>query len=358
MMKKFTAMLLAAATAATLIACGTTAAPAAAPAAPAAAEETAEPAEEAVEETTEAAPAGETITLQFSSNFAADHPVMLGMQEMADRVKERTNGQLEIVLYPSEQLGSTNDVLDMISIDATDMTMTGSGGLASRIDRIGVFDAPYVFKDAHSMLAFAYSDKAEELWNELAESSNIRVIGAMYNGARYVTCNKEVHTPEDMTGMKLRVPDEPMGLAYGAAMGAKPTPMAFGEVYMALQNGTVDGQENPLVNIINGQFYEVQDYLVQTEHVLANQVIVISDKKYQALPEELRTVLDEELTAELETLTQMNIDNEAANRDFLQENGMTLIVPDVEAFKEATSVVIDDYRDVWGDLYDYIQEME
>lgn len=346
MNKRILAIILALVMVFALAACGAPAAPA--PEAPAADAPAAEaPAEEKVD----------PIELRFGNNFVSDHPIVAGFDAMAERLAERTGGAVTFVQYPGEQLGNTNDCVNSVSTDTLDFCIGGVGMCASRLATLKIYDCPYVFRDAEHMINFSYSDVAQEMWDQLAAESNLRFMGVIYNGARYLTTTKvPVTTPADLNGLKLRVPDEPMGRAYGAAMGGTPTPMTFGEVYMGLKQGTIDGQENPLTNIIDGKLYEVQKYIHPTGHVLATQALFMSEASWQRLTAEQQDILLEEIRNTCAELSQQIADAEAANLQYVLDQGMELIEPDVEAFKEACSVVVDEYKGEWGeDLYDIVQ---
>lgn len=347
MTKKALALLLALIMVLSLAACGTkteSTAPSDAGTAP---EEDAAPEE----------PAVEPINLRFGMNFVSNHPIVAGFEAMAERLEERTNGAVTLTLYPGEQLGNTNDCVNAVSTDTLDLAIGGVGMVSSRLPALKIFDCPYIFRDAEHLVNFSYSDVAGELWDQLAGESNLRFVGVIYNGARYLTMsNTPVTTPEDLNGMKLRVPDEPMGLAYGKAMGGNPTPMTFGEVYMGLQQGVIDGQENPLTNIIDGRLYEVQKYIIPTGHVLATQASFMSEASYQRIPEEYRAIFQEEFDRTCAELTQQILDMEAENLQYLLDQGMELVEPDIEAFKEACAAVVDQFKGEWGeDMYDIVQ---
>ena len=302
----------------------------------------------------------EVIELQFSINFAADHQITKGYEKMAEAIKEKSGGRLIITVFPGAQLGKTNDVLSMINADAMDMTCTGTGAMATYYSPLGIFDAPYVFEDAAHMLKFANSETGQEIWNGLAKASNLRNIGTVYYGTRQITMAKVAATnPKEMNGLKLRVPDEPMGLAYGKALGASPTPMAFGEVYLALQQGVVDGQENPLPSIISGKFYEVCKYLVLSGHVIGNQATIINEKTYQALPTDLKSILDEEAAKYVKEMSDETSANEEEQLAFLKSEGMEVVIPDINAFKSSCKSIIDDYESSWGEgLYEKVQALK
>lgn len=299
------------------------------------------------------------IKLRFATNLPVSHTVTIGYQAIADAVKEKTDGQIEITIFPSEQLGKEKDVTDAIANATGDMSGIGPGEMARRYAPALIFDAPYIFNGPEHLLAFANGEEGKKLWDEQAEQTNIRNLGMLYYGTREVTSNVEINTPADMAGFKLRVPDQPMPLAYGKGLGAKPTPMAFGEVYLSLQQGVVDGQENPVPTIVSNKFNEVQDYLIKTNHVVAAVGIIISEEKYQSIPDDLRAILDEEVAKGCEQISNNIRAEEESLIEELKAEGMTIIEPDVDAFKESCSFIYDEYKSKWGEnLYDTIQSVE
>lgn len=303
-------------------------------------------------------PAPEVIKLRLGTNLPAQHTLTVGYQAVADAVKEKTNGQIEISVFPSEQLGKEKDVTDAIANNTGDMAVIGPGEMARRFAPCLIFDAPYVFDGADHLLAFANGSEGKKLWDDQAEQTNIRNLGMIYYGTRQVTSNTKAMSPSEMAGLKLRVPDQPMPLAYGKGLGAKPTPMAFGEVYLALQQGVVDGQENPVPTIVANKFNEVQDYLIRTGHVVASVGFIISEEKYQSIPEDLRAILDEEVAKGCVEMSNAILADEESLLSELEASGMEIVEPDVEAFRENCKFIFDEYASKWGEgLYETIQSV-
>ncbi|MFD1065008.1 DctP family TRAP transporter solute-binding subunit [Oceanobacillus locisalsi] len=300
---------------------------------------------------------GEDVVLQFGTNLPESHIMAQGYQKMADEVEENSNGRLKIDMYYSDQLGNERDVTESIAQDIGGMAAIGTGEMARRDDTLLIFDAPYVFESLEHMLDFANGEEGQKIWDDFAEETNIRNLGLMYYGARHVTtANTEVHTPEDLNGVSLRVPDQPMPLAYGEALGANATPMELGELYLALQQGVVDGQENPLPTIHGNGFNEVQNNVILTGHVIAATGFVISEEKYQNLPEDLRTILDEAVETAVEDISADVVATEAEILEEFAEQGVNIIEPDLDAFRESSEYIYDEYEDVWGEgLYETIQ---
>lgn len=176
--------------------------------------------------------------LKLSTNLAEDHVACQGYYAFAETVEKAMDGHVKVTVYPGERLGKESDVISSIAMGAgtCDIVTTGPSELSKYDATFSLFDAPYVFNDGDAMVAFANGDEVQALYDSLAEATNLRCLGMYYYGSREVTVNGYAATePSGLKGCKLRVPDSEMALAYGAALGATPTVMSLGEVYMGIQ---------------------------------------------------------------------------------------------------------------------------
>ncbi|WP_319560454.1 sialic acid TRAP transporter substrate-binding protein SiaP [Marispirochaeta sp.] len=300
------------------------------------------------------------ITIKLGHLYAPDHPYTSAIKEFAAEVKDLTNGQLVIKDYPAGQLGNEKDMCDAVSMNTLDMSIIGPGELAKRHDPIFIFDGPYVFRDTNHMLKTAASSVGQEMWDSLVEKSNIRVLNVLYYGKKHITTSRRpVENPMDMRGLKFRVIDSPMNMAIARSLGASPVPMAFTELYLGLQQGVVEGQENPIPTIISQRLYEVQKYLILSGAICQGATIVISDKTYQSLSSENQEILNNALNAMVIEVNDKIVESEFHQIEELKEKGMIVIQPDLEPFREATKVVIKEFESKWGaGLYERIQEVK
>jgi C4-dicarboxylate-binding protein DctP len=293
--------------------------------------------------------------LKLATNLADDHIATAAYKKFADEVDKATDGHVKIIVFPGEQLGKESDVTNAISMNSGDMVVIGPGEMTKYLPTLSFFDAPYVFDNGQMMTAFANSEEAMPLWDQMAEESNLRLLSMIYYGTRQITNNGYAATiPEEMNGCKLRVPDTEIAIQYGKGLGASPTPMSFGEVYMSLQQGVIDGQENPLTTIKSSAFYEVQENLVLSGHVVAAVGYIINEETWQSMPEDLQAIIMEEALKSSEELSQTIADQEADLVKEMEEMGMNIVEPDREAFKESCSSIYEDYADIWGDWLDVI----
>lgn len=311
-------------------------------------------------EQNQAAPNNVT-TLKLAHPYAPTHLFNKAAENIAAKVKEKSGGKMEIKIFPAGQLGSEKDIADSVSANTLDMAIIGPGEMGKRYKPVLIFDGPFIFRDVDHALKVADGEIGKGLWDGLAQASNIRVLKTLYYGTRFITTSKkEVKTPGDMVGLKLRVPNQPMSVANAKAMGASPTPMALSEVYLALQQNTVDGQENPIATIMSNKFNEVQSYLMLSGHVIQITPIVISQKKLDSLSADQRKILTDAINEEGASVNkQMVVDEDKMVKDFGAASGKKVVQVDKEAFRKATQSVIKENENDWGKgLYEKIQDVK
>ena len=221
------------------------------------------------------APASAQTKLKWAHVYETSEPFHKWSVWAADEIKKRTNGKYEITVYPASSLGKETDINQGLQLGTVDMIISGLSFAARSTPRFGVGYYPYTFRDADHLLAWAKSPAFRELADMYRDKTGIQVVAMTYYGTRHTTSNRDFNDCAGMKGLKMRVPDVPAYLALPKACGANPTPIAFAEVYLALQNGTVDAQENPLTTIEAKKFYEVQKNIILTGHIvdsLATQI--------------------------------------------------------------------------------------
>lgn len=252
-------------------------------------------------------------------------------------------------------------MLDAMDVGEIDATTPSAAQLATRYPRVAVFDAAYVFDDWESLEAAQNSEVAKELWDEIANETGIRVLGIGYYGTRHVTSNFPISHPDDLEGVKMRVVDAPLWLANGRALGASPTPVAFAELYQALQSGVVDAQENPLPVIDTQGFAEVQDYVNLTGHSVASATIAFRQEFLDGLTDAQRAAVQEGVDAAVAGATRCTLEQEEELlKKWSQADSIIEINDDVDraAFREkAKAELIAEFGDEWGDLYEQFSQL-
>ena len=231
--------------------------------------------------------------LKWGHVYEASEPFHKWSAWAAEEIRKRSNGKYQIDVYPASQLGRDNDLTQGLTIGAVDIILSGSSFAAKTFPRIGVTYYPYTFRSVEHLLAYTKSDIYKELTSGYEQKSGNPIIATTYYGTRQTTSNRPIAKCADMKGLKMRVPDVPAYLAMPRACGANTTPIAFAEVYLALQNGTVEAQENPLTTIEAKKFFEVQKNIVLTGHIVDHLNTVVSGGLWKKLPEADRKIFTE-----------------------------------------------------------------
>ncbi|MUL41762.1 DctP family TRAP transporter solute-binding subunit [Streptomonospora sp. PA3] len=231
------------------------------------------------------------ITLSFANSYTQDHPhTRCGIELVADKVEKADVG-MTVDTFPNSQLGENTETFSSVMSGDIDMDVQGSAALGSTYKPIGVFDAAYAFDDADHLFRFFDSEASETIKKDFEEATDTKILDVWYFGDRHFTANKPIRKPADLKGLRMRFPDSPIYLQNAKALGADATTVAFEEVYLALQQGTVDGQENPIPTIDSKNFDEVQSHVSLTSHQIGSQMIVVSGKTWDKLSAEQQEAL-------------------------------------------------------------------
>ena len=301
--------------------------------------------------------------LKLGNVQAPGMPVQTGLKRLADLVKERTNGEVVIEIFPAAQLGSEQEILEGVSLGTIHMFEGSAASLGRFLPRMDAFACPFAWKSPESLAKAARSKVADELGQELLKTRGIRLLDAGWIfGVRHLTTTKTpVKLPADMKGLKIRVQPDALYLATVRAMGGNPTPIDAKEVYTSLQAGVVDGQENPISNIQQRKFNEVQKYLMLTGHITQNQVVVISEKVFQSLTAKQQDVVRRATLEAGDFQNGLIAKADAEGLEKLKAAGMQVIEPDVGAFRKAAASVCRDaqWEKKWGKgFYDRLEQSQ
>ncbi|MDE2364915.1 MAG: TRAP transporter substrate-binding protein [Hyphomicrobiales bacterium] len=235
-------------------------------------------------------------TLKFATGQDPSHPVNKRAKEAIDRIKEKTGGRVEMNLFPANQLGADTDLLGQIRNGAIDYLNIGSSILATLVPRAGVFNTGFAFPTYADVWKAVDGDLGAFVKSEIESVGLLQVCKAWDNGFRQITSStREIKTPDDLKGFKIRVPPAPILTGLFQALGAGPTPINFNEVYSSLQTKVVEGQENPLPIIATAKLYEVQKYCSLTSHVWDAYIILGNRRSFQRLPSDVQAIVTQEL---------------------------------------------------------------
>lgn len=300
----------------------------------------------------------ETYVIKVGHTNAADHYYQIGLERFADLVAEKTDGRVEIQVFPADQLGGQRQEVEGLMVGTHDMVLVSSMVISNFNEDIGVFDMPFIFSDRDHAYRVLDGEIGDEVAAEL-EEIGLKVLAYWENGFRYITNGvRPIEKPEDLQGLKIRVPESPVYLDTFTTLGAAATPMAFGEVFSALQLGVVDGQENPAGHVIHNAFYEVQDYISLTGHFYTAQPLLISTTLYDSLPADIQQAISEAALEARDYERQLSMDNEAEYLEQIAEHGMTILEVDIPAFQAAVQPVYDKYADKYGTMLERIAALD
>ncbi len=255
----------------------------------------------------------------------------------AEEIKKRTNGKYDIQVFPASSLGKESDINQGLTLGTVDIILTGASFAGNSYKPLAVTYFPFIFRDADHLLKYAKSDVFAELSKGYDDKTGNHITALNYYGARHVTSNAAhpVTKPEDMKGLKIRVPDAPAYLAFPKSLGANATPIAFAEVYLALQNGTVDAQENPLPTIEAKKFFEVQKNISLTGHIVDSLLTVVSGQLWAKLTPDEKKIFTDVMREAAEKTGHDIIASEARLVEEFKKKGNNVITVDKAAFREA-----------------------
>ncbi len=293
----------------------------------------------------------EKFVLRMAIVTSQNHTHNKAIKEWADKVKEETDGRLEIMLLDNGQLGGERDYIEGMQLGNIDMAQVSSAVISNFLPDYNVMSLPYVFDSYESIDTIVTGEIGENLFEQLEE---INIVGLTWfsNGFRSIFTSKEgITKPEDLNGVTIRVMESSVMIDTLNAMGASATPMAYSELYTAIQQGVIHGGENAPGNILNDKFYEVSDQLSLTEHFATPGVVAISKKSLDKLPDDLQNYLKKSALELGEMERAMDKESQALAIETLKENGVTVTEVDKDAFKTATLPI---YKDATSNVSDEV----
>lgn len=302
---------------------------------------------------------GEKLTLTFAHETVEPHPVYLWGEKFKENVEEMSDGMIVIDIYPAAELGPAMENAQQAKLGTVDMANL-STPIVQFVDGFGVFDLPFIFKNRDHAYGVAWGEVGAELSEKLIEAHGLRVLTYYENGFRQITNNvRPIDKPEDLKGLRIRTPSSEIRIRTFETFGAAASALSFPEVYGALQSGTFDGQENPIINIYSAQLHEVQKYLSMTNHVYAFQKTLINEKKYQSLTQKQRDILHKAAQDASEWVIKFIVDNENDMLNtMVEESGIEVNIANNDAFRSvALKQIWPNYADRFGDLIDKINKV-
>jgi len=299
---------------------------------------------------------GKPMTLKAGYSTVKQYPHGRAIERFVNRVAERTGENFHIQTFPSEQAGNERQMLDAIILGNLDICKTSTGVISNIVPEFGVFDLPYVFRDLNHMMAVIKGKVGQELSAKL-EARGVKVLFWMEQGTRsFYTTSKPIKTPDDLKGLKIRTIQSPVMFDTINTLGASATPMGFGELYLALKSGVVDGAENAPDAIWYAKQHEVTKYFSVTNHFRTPVMVVMNKAKFDALPAEYKEIVIETAreTQDWAGSLYSRVSDELLAS--LRKAGMTIIEPNEEAFRKAVEPVYAKHGDKFGALLQAIRD--
>ncbi|MCT4564492.1 MAG: TRAP transporter substrate-binding protein [Maledivibacter sp.] len=297
----------------------------------------------------------ESFEISYSTWASEGEAAYEGMKKFKEIVEEESNNRITVNLFPSSQLGSTEEQHEQLAMNTIQMMSSGNPG----IKELEYLALPYLMGSMDGWMEVLSSDIGEKFNKILLEKQGVVNIGFLPRNPRIVSCNKAIHTPEDFKGVKLRTPERDYYVETFKALGANPTPLAFGEVYSALQTGVVDGQENPIETIYSAGFHEIQDYIIITNHIRKPAFVSANNEFILGLSEKDRELVMRACDEGRKYAEELAAEQVVEFRKKIEEAGVKIIEPEIEPFVQATEKVREKLgMEVWGkETYNRIKEI-
>jgi tripartite ATP-independent transporter DctP family solute receptor len=298
---------------------------------------------------------GESQVLLLGHGADPGNPRTIAADAFAEQLSEETDGRITVQVQGSEQLGDDSEMLQSVKAGTLDLTANSQGPMAGFVPEVALIGLPFLFDDSQEAYDVIDGEVGDEL-AALAEKQGFKVLAWWDNGIRHITNGKRpIETPEDLAGLKIRTPEDPMTVDIFSTLNANPTPLDFGELYLALRQGTVDGQENPLTNIASAKLYEVQDHLALSGHKVEVTPFVMNLDTWNALSPEDQEVVQQAAEDARDQQRQLMEEQNAELEDTLAQD-MKITEPDKDAFREATKGVYDKWAQKYPELVEQLNQ--
>lgn len=280
-------------------------------------------------------------TITMGGTVPDDHPISQGQYQFEKIAEELSGGRLQVEVYTNNTLGGSRELVEAVQAGELQMCETSQSMYASFTEELMSVGLPFLFKNREAAYDFFDSEVGDQIAEAICDQTGIRIVGYFENGIRQLTNSKRaIVTPADMKGLKIRVMESPLYIEMFTEMGANPMPMSFSELYTALQQKTVDGQDNPYAITSTNAFYEVQKYMTDLSHTFDITCFSINDEFYQSLPADLQEVVLKAADEAVAVNRQQSIEKEAEYIKNIQDGGceITFLTDEQRSvFKDATA---------------------
>lgn len=281
----------------------------------------------------EEAESEETHTFRLAETHAEDYPTTQGNYRFAELVEERSDGRIEIEVYPDSQLGEESDVIEQVQFGGIDMTRVSISPVSAFVPELDAFQMPFLYDDPDHMWEVLLGDIGEEMFEEL-ESEGFVGLTWYDAGARNFYTTERVETVDDLEGMNIRVQEAPLMLDMVELLGATPTPMPFGEVYSGLQTGVIDGAENNWPSYYSTSHYEVAEYFLENRHTMVPEITIMNKDIFDGLSEEDQEIIREAAWDSIDYQREQWAEYVDESKEAIEEAGNTITQPEPEVLEE------------------------
>ncbi|MFC4768073.1 TRAP transporter substrate-binding protein [Effusibacillus consociatus] len=293
---------------------------------------------------------GKAVELKIGHTLSDTSHYQKGMEKFKELVESKTNGQVKIKIFPNGSLGGERDMIEGLKVGSIDMVLTSTGPMSGFAPEVTVVDLPFLFRDAEHAHKVLDGKIGTELRNKVESKLSVKTLAWWENGFRNVTNSKRaVNKPEDLKGLKIRTMENDIHMDSFRALGSAPTPMAFTELFTALQQGVIDAEENPVPVIMTSRFYEVQKHLTMTRHFYSPSLMLIAKSKFDGLTDDQKKAIEQAAVEAGKYERQVVQDMEKQYLGDLKNKGMQIVeTPDTKPFMDAVKQVYDKYEPKFG----------
>lgn len=299
-------------------------------------------------------PAQPQLVLKLGETHPPDYPTTMGDKKFAELVTERTKGRIKVEVYPSSQLGEEKAVIEQVQLGAVAFTRVSSAPMAEFNKPLGVFSLPYIFDSTDHMWKFLNGPDGQKLLDGLQAS---KFVGLCYYdpGARSFYSTKPIKELADLKGLKIRVQQNKINMDLMQAIGASATPMAYGQVFSALQTGVIDGAENNFPSYLTANHYQVAKYYLVDQHQMVPEVLVMSKVVWDKLSDEDKKIVKEAAADSVKTQRELWTKFEKESEEKVKAAGCTVTyVKDLKPWQDAVKPMLERYRGEYGEVLDAI----
>ncbi len=299
--------------------------------------------------------ANDSFTIKVATWFADGHPQILALQKFKEDVESRTDGNVQVQIYGNSQLGSEDAFIPAVKNGTVEMGVPGTMVHDQGSPLIAVMDMPFLFSGWEHAKEALQGEIGAELLEPLLDE-NIRGLAWTVNGFRQISSNKPIKSMEDFQSIKLRVPNVPYFIEMGKGLGVNPVTMSLSELFPALEQNAVDGQDNPYPTVLESKFYEVQDYVLESRHIFAVNPWIMNETFFQSLPEQYQDVIDQAAKDAAAYNWEVSMKAEEEAKQKLIDEGLEIIVPD-EQFRQQLIASQQDVEKWFYDQYEGAEEL-